>query len=110
MNRFLRKGLLGALASAVAGMPLVFLHAMSLLEFALAVVEGSIYALCFPPNTGVYADNMMASASLGIPLWGVTDVILIPFLSGNHAAWDIAGMKKLCLASGLDSLRNCQAG
>ena len=93
MNRFLRRGLLGALAAAIAGMPLVFLHAMSLLEFVLAVIAGSIYALCFPPNTGTYADNMMASASLGIPLWGVTDVILIPFLSGHHMAWDAAAMK-----------------
>jgi NADH dehydrogenase len=66
---------------------------MSLLEFALAAIAGSIYALCFPPNTGTYADNIMASASLGIPLWGVTDVILIPFLSGNHMAWDMEAMK-----------------
>lgn len=93
MNRFLQRGLLGALAAAVAGMPLVFLHAMSLLEFALAVIAGSIYAMCFPPIKGAYADNIMASASLGIPLWGITDVILIPFLSGNHIAWDIAEMK-----------------
>jgi hypothetical protein len=74
-------------------MPLVFLHAMSFLEFALAAIASSIYAMCFPPNTGTYADNIMASASLGIPLWGVTDVILIPFLSGNHMAWDMEGMK-----------------
>jgi NADH dehydrogenase len=93
MNRFLRRGLLGALAATAAGMPLVFLHAMSLLEFALAAIAGSIYALCFPPNKGTYADSIMASASLGIPLWGVTDVILIPFLSGSHMAWDIAAMK-----------------
>jgi NADH dehydrogenase len=93
MNRFLRRGLVGVLAAAVAGMPLVFLHSMSLLEFALAVMAGLIYALCFPPNTGTYADNIMASASLGIPLWGVADVILIPFLSGSHMAWDMAGMK-----------------
>ena len=93
MNRFLRRGLLGALAAAVAGIPLAFLHAMSLPEFAVAAVAGSIYALCFPPNTGAYADNMMASASLGIPLWGVTNGILIPFLSGHPMAWDAAGMK-----------------
>lgn len=93
MNRFLRRGLLGTLAVAVAGMPLVFLHAMSLPEFAVAAIAGSIYAICFPPNTGTYADNIMASASLGIPLWGVTDVILIPFLSGNHMAWDMSAMK-----------------
>jgi NADH dehydrogenase len=74
-------------------MPLVFLHAMSLPEFAVAAVAGSIYAMCFPPNSGTYADNMMASASLGIPLWGVTNGILIPFLSSRHMAWDAAAMK-----------------
>jgi hypothetical protein len=36
---------------------------------------------------------MMASASLGIPLWGVTNGILIPFLSSRHMAWDAAAMK-----------------
>ena len=93
MNRFLRRGLLGALAAIVAGLPLAFLHAMSLPEFVVAAVAGALYAMCFPPNTGAYADNMMASASLGIPLWGVTNGILIPFLSGHPIAWDAAAMK-----------------
>jgi NADH:ubiquinone reductase (H+-translocating) len=35
----------------------------------------------------------MAAASLGIPIWGITSVILLPLLSGNQMAWDAVGMQ-----------------
>ena len=92
MNRLLRRGISGALASSVAGLSLVFLHAISLPEFAVALIAGTLYAICFPP-AGVYADNVMAAASLGIPLWGITNVIFIPLAFTNHMAWDAAGMR-----------------
>jgi NADH:ubiquinone reductase (H+-translocating) len=92
MNRFLRRAILGALASSIAGLALVLLHTMSFPEFAVAVIAGTTYASCFPP-AGLYADNIMAAASLGIPLWGVTNVIFIPLVFTNRMAWDAAGMK-----------------
>ena len=35
----------------------------------------------------------MAAASLGIPIWGITSVILLPLLSGNQMAWAAVGMQ-----------------
>ena len=35
----------------------------------------------------------MAAASLGIPLWGITSVIFLPLLAGNHMALDAVGMQ-----------------
>ena len=86
MNRFVRRGILGALAGSAASTPLLFLTTARGTELALAVVAGSIYSACYPPTRGAYADNIMASASLGIPLWGITSILLLPLLSGNQMA------------------------
>jgi NADH:ubiquinone reductase (H+-translocating) len=62
-------------------------------ELAVAIVAGSMYGACVPPARGAYADSIMAAASLGIPIWGITSVILLPVLSGNHMAWNAVGMQ-----------------
>ena len=59
----------------------------------MAIVAGSMYAACVPPARGAYADSIMAAAALGIPIWGITSVILLPLLSGSHMAWDAVGCK-----------------
>jgi hypothetical protein len=93
MNRFIRRGFLGALAGSAAGTPLLFLGTTGRPEFAVAIVAGSMYAACVPPARGAYADSIMAAAALGIPIWGITSVILLPLLSGSHMAWDAVGMQ-----------------
>lgn len=86
MNRFVRRGILGALAGSAASIPLLYLTTARGAELALALVAGSIYSACVPPTRGAYADNIMAAASLGIPLWGITSILLLPVLSGNQMA------------------------
>jgi len=86
MNRFVRRGILGALAGSAASTPLMFLTTSRGAELALALVAGAIYSACVPPTRGAYADNIMAAASLGIPLWGVTSILLLPVLSRNQMA------------------------
>jgi NADH dehydrogenase len=86
MNRFVRRGILGALPGSAASTPLVFLTTSRGAELALALVAGSIYSACVPPTRGAYADNIMTAASLGIPLWGITSILLLPLLSGNQMA------------------------
>jgi NADH:quinone reductase (non-electrogenic) len=93
MNRFARRGLLGALAGSAAATPVLLLSTTAGPEFALAVVAGVIYGACAPPARGAYPDSIMAAASLGIPIWGITSVILLPLLSGNRMAWDAVGMQ-----------------
>jgi NADH dehydrogenase len=86
MNRFVRRGILGALAGSAASTPLMFLTTATGAELALVLVAGSLYSACVPPTRGAYADNIMAAASLGIPLWGITSILLLPILSGNQMA------------------------
>ena len=81
------------MAGSAAATPLLFLSTTPVPEFALAVVTSSIYSACVPPAPRAYADNIMAAASLGIPIWGITSVILLPLLSGNQMAWDAVGMQ-----------------
>ena len=92
MNRYVRRGSLGALAGLAASVPLLFLGASGAPEFAIAIAAGSLYGACVPPGEGAYADNILAAASLGIPLGGITNVIFLPSLSSRHMTWNAAGM------------------
>ena len=93
MNRFVRRGLLGAIAATLAGMPLLYLGRSEIRAFAFLVIVGFVYAACIPPTRGAYVDNAMAGVSLGIPLWGMTNVILLLFSSSRRLAFDAAGMQ-----------------
>ena len=93
MNRFVRRALLGALSGSAAATPLLLLSTRGRLEFMLAIAAGSMYAACIPRARGSYADSITGAASLGIPLWGISSVILLPVLSGNRMALDAAGMQ-----------------
>jgi hypothetical protein len=62
-------------------------------EFVVAIAAGSLYGASVPPARAAYADNVMSAASLGIPLWGITSVVLLPLLAGNTMAWDAVGMQ-----------------
>jgi NADH dehydrogenase len=93
MNRFVRRGILGALAASAASVPLLFLSTTRATEFVVAIAAGSLYGASVPPARGAYADNVMSGASLGIPLWGITSVVFLPLLAGNTMAWDAVGMQ-----------------
>jgi hypothetical protein len=93
MNRFVRRGFLGALAGFAASTPLLFLSATRGAELAVAIVAGSIYSACVPPARSSYADSIMAAASLGIPLWGTSSIVLRPLLSGGPMALGAVDMR-----------------
>ena len=48
MNRFVRRGFLGAFAGATAGTPMLFLSSNGGFEFAMAIAAGSLYGACVP--------------------------------------------------------------
>jgi NADH dehydrogenase len=93
MNQFVRRGVLGAFAGATAGIPMLFHGLTGGIEFAMATAAGALYGACVPPVRGAYADNIMAAASLAIPLWGITNIILFPLISSRRMAWSTAGMQ-----------------
>jgi NADH dehydrogenase len=86
MNRFLRRGVLGATAAGVAGFPFLLSAAATGYDFAVGIVSGIAYAVSVRPARKTYVDQMMTAASLGIPLWAIANLFVIPILSGGHMA------------------------
>src|SRR5258708_4503836 len=86
MNRFLRRGVLGATAAGVAGFPFLLSAAATGYDFAVGIVSGIAYAVSVRPDRKTYVDQMMTAASLGIPLWAIANLFVIPILSGGHMA------------------------
>jgi NADH dehydrogenase len=86
MNRFLRRGVMGAAAAGVAGFPFLLSAATTSYDFAVGVVSGIAYAVSVPPTRKTYVDQMMTGASLGIPLWAIATLFVVPILSGGHMA------------------------
>src|SRR5262249_36681349 len=63
------------------------------LSVGLGIAVGVAYALSMRPAAGAYMDNLMAAASLGIPLWCVISVIALPILAGRMPEWGAAQMR-----------------
>lgn len=92
MNRMVRRGVLGGLASAVAGIPLLGIGPVPIVTYTFGIAAGIIYSILIPPRQGAYIDNAMAAGSFGIPLWGITDALLFPLFSGHVIQTGFAGM------------------
>jgi NADH dehydrogenase len=75
-------------------MPLLLLTpGISALEFGLSLAAGATFAASVHPHRGAYVDNMMAAASMGVPLWGMASLIVAPLLSGNRMGLDAVGIE-----------------
>ena len=93
MNRLLRKGLLGGTAAALAGFPFLLSSATTGYDFAVCFISGIAYAGSVLLVGKAYVDQMMTCASLGIPLWAITTVFVVPILSRGHMAYSANELK-----------------
>ena len=84
MNRTLRRTIAGAVAGAFGSAALVLTLGHSALSIAFGVAIGIAYALLFGPSRGAYVDNLMAGAALGIPWWGLINIIALSRLRQPH--------------------------
>ena len=94
MNRMIRRSLIGALAGGVASAALIATGGHVGLSLLLGAAIGAAFAASTGPTSGAYLDNMMTAGALGVPLWGIVDVIAWPLLSGQMPEWSAAQMRE----------------
>src|SRR3974377_1741676 len=93
MNPSLRRGLVGIPAGLLSGPASLITLGHPLLSLIFGALVGACYSASLDPTRGTYVDNLMAGAALGIPLWGLVNVIGIPVLFGHHPEWNAEQMR-----------------
>jgi NADH dehydrogenase len=94
MNRIFRRCLLGILGGAIASIVLIATLHYSTVNLFLGVLVGAVYSVGVRPTRWAYVDNLMAGASLGIPLWGLISVIAVPIMAGQRPEWSAEEMRQ----------------
>jgi NADH dehydrogenase len=93
MNRTLRRTIAGSVAGALASAALVLSLGHAVLSIAFGIAIGISYALLFSPSRGAYVDNVMAGAALGLPWWGLINIIALPVFASRTPQWDADQMR-----------------
>ena len=70
------------------------LHSL-FLGIVLGAVVGVLYVLPVRPARCAYAESVFTAGSLGIPLWAVVSIIVLPAAGGNGPQWAANGMRAL---------------
>jgi NADH:ubiquinone reductase (H+-translocating) len=95
MNTLMRRSVIGAIAGAVSSVALVATGEHAFLSVVLGSGIGAAYSTTLRPTRGAYVDNLMAAASLGVPLWTLVSLIALPLASGQMPEWSAAQMRQL---------------
>jgi NADH dehydrogenase len=95
MNTLIRRSVIGAIAGALASSALMAAGEHLFLSMVLGTGIGAAYSATLRPTRGAYVDNLMAAAALGVPLWTLVSIIVLPLASGQMPELSAARMRHL---------------
>lgn len=93
MNRAFRRIVIGLAASGLACIALIATSGYRAGAVILGIAVGIGYALVMNPAENAYVDGLMAASALGIPLWGLMEVVAMPLLAGQMPRWGAEQMR-----------------
>jgi len=94
-SRYRRRALIGLVAGLISSVLLAATLGDIVAGVLLGTLIGAGYGIAFRPVAHAHIDSAMSGAALGIPLWGLLSVILLPLLSGRPLRWTAEGMREL---------------
>ena len=95
MNALIRRSVIGTIAGALSSAALVAAGEHLFLGVVLGAGIGAAYSATLRPTRGAYVDNLMAAAALGVPLWTLVSIIVLPLASGQMPELSAAHMRQL---------------
>ena len=93
MSRTLRRIIAGIAAGGIGSAALVLTLGHPVLSIAFGILIGVAYAVFYGPSRGAYVDNLLAGAALGIPWWGLINIIALPLFASRTPEWDADQMR-----------------
>jgi NADH:ubiquinone reductase (H+-translocating) len=94
MAHFLRRGTIGV-AGLIASIALVSTLHNLVLGLVLGAAIGAVYSIMSRATPFAYAESIFTAGTLGILLWSVFSIIMLPILSGHGPQWWVEGMRTL---------------